>query len=87
MGEKSRNREIVENLAARVKEHHAQRGESVTADAAKRQVAEVARVRDQQHADGSAKNPNAGRNRFVKREESKESRKASGKIFVYVKKG
>ena len=60
MAEKPRNREIVERLTARVREHYARQGQSMTSDKAKSEVVQMARVRDQQRADGSAKNKRKG---------------------------
>ncbi len=60
MGERGRNREIVERLALRVKEHHELRGERKTGEQAQREVAQMARVRGQQRAEGLHKNKKKG---------------------------
>ena len=46
MGERDRNRQIVERMAERIKQHEARRGVNITATEAKNRAADVARRSD-----------------------------------------
>ena len=62
MAERQNNRDAVERLARRVKEHNDQRGGAMRSSlAAKQEAASVARRRDAEKAAGEGKNPNRSR--------------------------
>jgi hypothetical protein len=77
MGERSNNRKAFENVVGRIVQHERMAGREPNERAAREQAAGVARQRDYQRDDGSAKNRNAGR-----KPEVAPPRVASGRVTV-----
>jgi len=79
MGERSKNREAVERVAKRIKDHRDQQGGGMTsATEASREAAEVARRSDNEKAQGGNRN----QRRRTESEPSPEPRNQTGRIFV-----
>ena len=97
MGEKPRSRENVEQVTRAYREHYQKLGRPVSQSEAKAIVGERARVRDQQRADGSAKNKTKGRESGKRREAAaREQREAaaenkrihhSGRVVIDIGRG
>lgn len=97
MGERDRNRQIVEAMAVDIKRHHEAKGERITSEQARDQAASVARRRDMQRADGlhrnKAKGAASGR---IKEREAQERRerkasertiRAKGRVVIDIGRG
>lgn len=81
MGEKPNNRRAFEQVTRRIMLHEQMRGREPNERAARAQAADVARVRDQQREDGSA------RNRAARQAESVPHERASGRILIDMGRG
>ena len=90
MGERGKNRDKVEQIARRLKEHNDAKGGGMSSSTeAHREAAEVARKADAQKEAGALANPNKGRAKQQHHEEPRKIRKGKApRIFIdYGRKG